>query len=82
MTTTEETFRTNEGGQEMRPRHELTAVELMRNVGSVLRLSETEAAAMDINAADPSEDQTMIINMGAALQAHHWLPAYRHGKAG
>jgi NADH-quinone oxidoreductase subunit D len=71
MTTTEETFRTNEGGQEMRPRHELTAVELMRNVGSVLRMSETEAAAMDINAIDPAEDQTMIINMGPQHPSTH-----------
>ncbi len=71
MTVTEDNFRTNEGGQEMRPRHELTATELMRNVGAVLRMSETEAAAMDINAVDPTEDQTMIINMGPQHPSTH-----------
>jgi NADH-quinone oxidoreductase subunit D len=66
-----ESFRTNEGGQELRPRHELTAAELMRNVGSVLRLSETEAAAMAVNAEDLGEDQTMIINMGPQHPSTH-----------
>ena len=35
---------TSERTQEMRPRSELTAAELLREVGSVLRMSEAEAA--------------------------------------
>ena len=37
---------TDEGGQELLSRSDLTAKELLREVGSVLRLSETEAAAL------------------------------------
>ena len=37
---------TNEGGQELRPRSSLTAKELMREVGAVLRLSEKQAAEL------------------------------------
>ena len=36
---------TDEGGQELRPRSELGARELLREVGAVLRMSETEAAS-------------------------------------
>ena len=71
MSITEDSFRTNEGGQELRPRHELSATELMRNVGSVLRMSETEAAAMALEDVDPSDDQTMIINMGPQHPSTH-----------
>ena len=44
---------TDEGAQELRSRSELTAKELLREVGAVLRMSETEAAqlgAVDVDA--------------------------------
>ena len=64
---------TSEGGQEMSPRSELTARELLREVGSVLRMSESEAAALADRAGseDPDEDQTMIINMGPQHPSTH-----------
>jgi NADH-quinone oxidoreductase subunit D len=61
---------TSEGGQELKPRHELTAKELMRNVGSVLRMSEAEAALIGQD-ADATDDQTMIINMGPQHPSTH-----------
>jgi NADH-quinone oxidoreductase subunit D len=68
---TDGVFQTNEGAQELRPRHELGAKELMREVGAVLRLSEADAAAMAVAEADPTEDQTMIINMGPQHPSTH-----------
>ncbi len=65
-----ETIR-DEGAQEMRPRSELTARELMREVGSVLRLSEAEAAKLGDIPDDPDEDQTMVINMGPQHPSTH-----------
>ncbi len=65
-----ETIR-DEGAQEMRPRSELTARELMREVGSVLRLSEAEAAKLGDLPDDPDEDQTMVINMGPQHPSTH-----------
>jgi NADH-quinone oxidoreductase subunit D len=62
---------TSEGGQELRPRSELTAQELMREVGSVLRMSEADAARLGEVEADASEDQTMIINMGPQHPSTH-----------
>jgi NADH-quinone oxidoreductase subunit D len=62
---------TDEGTQEMRPRSELTASELLREVGSVLRMSEAEVAALGQVQADTSEDQTMIINMGPQHPSTH-----------
>jgi NADH-quinone oxidoreductase subunit D len=70
---------TSEGGQELRPRSEMTAKELMREVGAVLRMSETEAA--NLGAIDDASsvtgqtgdanDQTMIINMGPQHPSTH-----------
>ena len=62
---------TDEGGQELLSRSELTAKELLREVGSVLRLSETEAAALASVADEAPEDQTMIINMGPQHPSTH-----------
>lgn len=61
----------NEPEQGMKPRSELTARELMREVGSVLRMSETEAAKLATTEPDPAEDQTMIINMGPQHPSTH-----------
>ena len=76
MTTADETLaglihQTSEGGQELRPRSDLTAKELMREVGSVLRMSEAQAAGLGEVQADASEDQTMIINMGPQHPSTH-----------
>lgn len=62
---------TNEGGQELRSRAELTAKELFREVGSVLRLSEAEAAQLAEMQTEAPEDQTMIINMGPQHPSTH-----------
>ncbi len=61
----------NEPEQGLKPRSELTARELLREVGSVLRMSEAEAAKLGDIPADPSEDQTMIINMGPQHPSTH-----------
>ena len=60
-----------EGHQEMRPRSEITARELMRELGSVLRLSEAEAAKLGELPDDGDEDQTMVINMGPQHPSTH-----------
>ena len=62
---------TNEGGQELQNRSELTAKELFREVGSVLRLSEAEAAKLAEVQTEAPEDQTMIINMGPQHPSTH-----------
>ena len=44
---------TDEGDQQLKPRSELSAKELLREVGSVLRMSEAEAALLGDLPDDP-----------------------------
>lgn len=62
---------TSEGRQEMTARSQQTAKELLREVGSVLRMSEAEAEALATIQEDADEDQTMIINMGPQHPSTH-----------
>lgn len=62
---------TDEGEQQLRPRSELTAKELLREMGAVLRMSEAEVAKLGDLPEDPDEDQTMIINMGPQHPSTH-----------
>ncbi len=60
---------TSEGTQEMASRASANAAELLRELGATLRLSEAEAA--ELIGEGPSEDQTMIINMGPQHPSTH-----------
>ncbi|MEO6654320.1 MAG: NADH dehydrogenase (quinone) subunit D [Ilumatobacteraceae bacterium] len=62
---------TGEGAQEMKLRSQIGARQLMRELGSVLRMSEAEAAQLGDLPDDPDEDQTMIINMGPQHPSTH-----------
>jgi len=61
----------NEPAQSLKPRSELTARELLREVGAVLRMSEADAAKLGDAPVDPDEDQTMVINMGPQHPSTH-----------
>jgi len=60
---------TSEGSQEMAARSSANADELLRELGATLRLSEAEAS--ELVGEGPSEDQTMIINMGPQHPSTH-----------
>jgi NADH-quinone oxidoreductase subunit D len=62
---------TSEASQELRPRSELSARELLRDVGSVLRMSEADAAKLAEQVPVADDDQTMIINMGPQHPSTH-----------
>jgi NADH-quinone oxidoreductase subunit D len=63
---------TSEGGQELKPRSEVGAAELLREVGAVLRMSEAEVAAQaEVPVDEVDEDQTMLINMGPQHPSTH-----------
>jgi NADH-quinone oxidoreductase subunit D len=71
MSTVDQTpvAQTSEGTQEMAPRSSANAEELLRELGATLRMSETDAA--ELISEGPSEDQTMIINMGPQHPSTH-----------
>jgi len=62
---------TSEGEQELQVRALSGARELMREVGSVLRMSEADATRLAEVRAEADEDQTMIINMGPQHPSTH-----------
>ena len=77
MTTvsTDATARTYEGSQELTPRKGAGAAELMREVGSVLRMSEAEVAALADEDAHRGPDDDP--QHGPAAPVDAWRPSAR-----
>ncbi len=62
---------TGEGAQEMAPRDIAGGVEVLRENGSVLRMSEADVAALADVEPDPDEATTTIMNMGPQHPSTH-----------
>ena len=62
---------TSEGAQEMSPRAVAGGVEVLREVGSVMRLSEAEVADIGNVDSEPDEATTTIMNMGPQHPSTH-----------
>jgi NADH-quinone oxidoreductase subunit D len=62
---------TSEGAQELRPRKDTGAMELLRESGAVLRLPEGPAVSPDDVSVEVSDDDSMIINMGPQHPSTH-----------
>jgi NADH-quinone oxidoreductase subunit D len=60
----------NEGSQELKPREEVNAEELGREVGAVLRLQGLKLDPNSIDIENP-DDERMIINMGPSHPSTH-----------
>jgi NADH-quinone oxidoreductase subunit D len=71
MTGTDLSKETSEGSQELAPRQQTAPDELRREVGSVLRLPESQPAAPPDLDIERTGDDTMIINMGPQHPSTH-----------